>query len=205
MRGWRAPKAPQGGAGAPGGGSRVGHGLCPPQLDSPQEEEALHGPLSVLGQELQRLLDIHWLGPIAHPAEEVGAQGLGSGIAQCLASGSCSTPPNLASHRKVPAVPTRAALSFASTSPSPGRRRTSCRSRRPTVHSQVKPAVCQGGTGGAVHPRKDAPLLTYPSSSCPRRAGGGQGSTWLPGDVTFVTQSPLQLFLISDMQSFPTP
>ncbi|XP_068871925.1 diacylglycerol kinase delta-like isoform X1 [Aphelocoma coerulescens] len=42
-------------------------------LDSPQEEEALHGPLSVLGQELQRLLDIHWLGPIAHPAEEEGA------------------------------------------------------------------------------------------------------------------------------------
>ncbi|NXC90524.1 DGKD kinase, partial [Cercotrichas coryphoeus] len=41
-----------------------------PQLDSPQEEEALHGPLSVLGQELQRLLDIHWLGPIAHSAEE---------------------------------------------------------------------------------------------------------------------------------------
>nr|XP_010302658.1 PREDICTED: diacylglycerol kinase delta-like [Balearica regulorum gibbericeps] len=40
------------------------------ELDSPQEEEALHGPLSVLGQELQRLLDIHWLGPIAHPAEE---------------------------------------------------------------------------------------------------------------------------------------
>ncbi|XP_075291430.1 diacylglycerol kinase delta isoform X2 [Opisthocomus hoazin] len=39
-------------------------------LDSPQEEEALHGPLSVLGQELQRLLDIHWLGPIAHPIEE---------------------------------------------------------------------------------------------------------------------------------------
>ncbi|KAM6061024.1 diacylglycerol kinase kappa isoform 2-T2 [Chlamydotis macqueenii] len=35
-----------------------------------EEEEALHGPLSVLGQELQRLLDIHWLGPIAHPAEE---------------------------------------------------------------------------------------------------------------------------------------
>ncbi|XP_056347001.1 diacylglycerol kinase kappa isoform X2 [Oenanthe melanoleuca] len=42
-------------------------------LDSPQEEEALHGPLSVLGQELQRLLDIHWLGPIAHSAEEEGA------------------------------------------------------------------------------------------------------------------------------------
>ncbi|NXW44557.1 DGKD kinase, partial [Nyctiprogne leucopyga] len=40
-------------------------------LDSLQEEEALHGPLSVLGQELQRLLDIHWLGPIAHPAEEL--------------------------------------------------------------------------------------------------------------------------------------
>ncbi|KFO77221.1 Diacylglycerol kinase delta, partial [Cuculus canorus] len=40
-------------------------------LDSPQEEEALHGPLSVLGQELQRLLDIHWLGPIANPPEEV--------------------------------------------------------------------------------------------------------------------------------------
>ncbi|NXE28492.1 DGKH kinase, partial [Ardeotis kori] len=37
-----------------------------------EEEEALHGPLSVLGQELQRLLDIHWLGPIAHPAEEPG-------------------------------------------------------------------------------------------------------------------------------------
>ncbi|NWY35864.1 DGKD kinase, partial [Pheucticus melanocephalus] len=41
-------------------------------LDSPQEEEALQGPLSVLGQELQRLLDIHWLGPVAHPAEEPG-------------------------------------------------------------------------------------------------------------------------------------
>ncbi|NXC03716.1 DGKD kinase, partial [Orthonyx spaldingii] len=41
-------------------------------LDSPQEEEALHGPLNVLGQELQRLLHIHWLGPIAHPAEEPG-------------------------------------------------------------------------------------------------------------------------------------
>ncbi|NXL65605.1 DGKD kinase, partial [Chordeiles acutipennis] len=41
-------------------------------LDSLQEEEALHGPLSMLGQELQRLLDIHWLGPIAHPAEELG-------------------------------------------------------------------------------------------------------------------------------------
>ncbi|XP_009583518.1 PREDICTED: diacylglycerol kinase delta-like, partial [Fulmarus glacialis] len=27
----------------------------------------------VLGQELQRLLDIHWLGPIAHPAEEESA------------------------------------------------------------------------------------------------------------------------------------
>ncbi|RLW02474.1 hypothetical protein DV515_00007033 [Chloebia gouldiae] len=42
-------------------------------LDSPQEEEALQGPLTVLGQELQRLLDIHWLAPIAHPAEEEGA------------------------------------------------------------------------------------------------------------------------------------
>ncbi|NWU00560.1 DGKD kinase, partial [Urocynchramus pylzowi] len=41
-------------------------------LDSPQEEEALQGPLSVLGQELQRLMDIHWLGPVAHPAEEPG-------------------------------------------------------------------------------------------------------------------------------------
>ncbi|NXJ54702.1 DGKD kinase, partial [Spizaetus tyrannus] len=59
-------------AGTSGGGSRAGDGPCPPQLDSPQEEEALHGPLSVLGQELQRLLDIHWLGPIAHPAEEPG-------------------------------------------------------------------------------------------------------------------------------------
>nr|XP_038040335.1 diacylglycerol kinase kappa isoform X5 [Anas platyrhynchos] len=39
-------------------------------LDSPQEEEALQGPLSALGQELQRLLDVHWLVPIAHPAEE---------------------------------------------------------------------------------------------------------------------------------------
>ncbi|KAM4886323.1 diacylglycerol kinase kappa isoform 7-T7 [Sylvia borin] len=48
-------------------------------LDSPQEEEALHGPLSVLGQELQRLLDIHWLGPIAHPAEEEGASSANKG------------------------------------------------------------------------------------------------------------------------------
>ncbi|XP_009876702.1 PREDICTED: diacylglycerol kinase delta-like, partial [Apaloderma vittatum] len=37
------------------------------------EEEALQGPLGVLGQELQRLLDIHWLGPIAHPTEEESA------------------------------------------------------------------------------------------------------------------------------------
>ncbi|NXW05322.1 DGKD kinase, partial [Fregetta grallaria] len=59
-------------AGTSAGGSRAGDGPCPPQLDSPQEEEALHGPLVVLGQELQRLLDIHWLGPIAHPAEEPG-------------------------------------------------------------------------------------------------------------------------------------
>ncbi|KFQ85620.1 Diacylglycerol kinase delta, partial [Phoenicopterus ruber ruber] len=58
--------------GTSGGGSRAGDGPCPPQLDSPQEEEALHGPLSTLGQELQRLMDIHWLGPIAHPAEEPG-------------------------------------------------------------------------------------------------------------------------------------
>ncbi|NXP94796.1 DGKD kinase, partial [Passerina amoena] len=50
----------------------LGMGPCLPQLDSPQEEEALQGPLSVLGQELQRLLDIHWLGPVAHPAEEPG-------------------------------------------------------------------------------------------------------------------------------------
>ncbi|NWV33040.1 DGKD kinase, partial [Grantiella picta] len=57
-------------AGTSRGGSRVGYGPCAPQLDSPQEEEALQGPLTVLGQELQRLLDIHWLGPIAHPAEE---------------------------------------------------------------------------------------------------------------------------------------
>ncbi|XP_025947239.1 diacylglycerol kinase kappa isoform X4 [Apteryx rowi] len=49
-------------------------------LDSPQEEEALHGPLSALGQELQRLLDIHWLAPIAHSAEEenVGTANKGS-------------------------------------------------------------------------------------------------------------------------------
>ncbi|NXS56413.1 DGKD kinase, partial [Brachypteracias leptosomus] len=57
-------------AGASGGGSRAGDGPCPPQLDSPQEEEVLSSPLSMLGQELQRLLDIHWLGPIVHPAEE---------------------------------------------------------------------------------------------------------------------------------------
>ncbi|NXG04891.1 DGKD kinase, partial [Sakesphorus luctuosus] len=50
-------------------------------LDSPQEEEALHGPLSVLGQELQRLLDIHWLGPVAHPAEEPGFLQEGAGSA----------------------------------------------------------------------------------------------------------------------------
>ncbi|XP_032927981.1 diacylglycerol kinase kappa isoform X4 [Catharus ustulatus] len=48
-------------------------------LDSPQEEEALHGPLSVLGQELQRLLEIHWLGPISHPAEEEGASSANKG------------------------------------------------------------------------------------------------------------------------------
>lgn len=73
------PSPPPEGPMPSAGGSRTGDGPCPLQLDSPQEEEALHGPLNVLGQELQRLLDIHWLGPIAHPAEEVGAQGLGKG------------------------------------------------------------------------------------------------------------------------------
>ncbi|NXD96509.1 DGKD kinase, partial [Chaetorhynchus papuensis] len=67
-------------------GKAVSGGLestqSPPRLlDSPQEEEALHGPLSVLGQELQRLLDIHWLGPIAHPAEEPGFSQEGAGSA----------------------------------------------------------------------------------------------------------------------------
>ncbi|XP_025894914.1 diacylglycerol kinase delta-like isoform X3 [Nothoprocta perdicaria] len=49
-------------------------------LDSPQEEEALSGPLGALGHELQRLLDVHWLAPIAHPAEEenVGTANKGS-------------------------------------------------------------------------------------------------------------------------------
>lgn len=69
-----AEEGPVPSAGTSGVGSRAGDSSCPLQLDSPQEEEALHGPLSVLGQELQRLLDIHWLGPIAHPTEEVGAQ-----------------------------------------------------------------------------------------------------------------------------------
>ncbi|NWU58570.1 DGKD kinase, partial [Dromas ardeola] len=64
------PEGPVPSSGTSGGGSRAGDGPCPPQLDSPQEEEALNGPLSVLGHELQRLLDIHWLGPIAHPTEE---------------------------------------------------------------------------------------------------------------------------------------
>ncbi|NWR37700.1 DGKD kinase, partial [Tachuris rubrigastra] len=68
-------------AGTSAGSSRAGDGPCPPQLDSPQEEEALHGPLNVLGQELQRLLDIHWLGPIAHPAEEPGFLQEGAGSA----------------------------------------------------------------------------------------------------------------------------
>ncbi|XP_064374088.1 diacylglycerol kinase kappa isoform X2 [Dromaius novaehollandiae] len=65
---------------APVHGRGAGDGPCPPQLDSPQEEEALHGPLCVLGQELQRLLDIHWLAPIAHSAEEenVGTANKGS-------------------------------------------------------------------------------------------------------------------------------
>uniref|UniRef100_A0A803XXF9 Diacylglycerol kinase n=1 Tax=Meleagris gallopavo TaxID=9103 RepID=A0A803XXF9_MELGA len=48
-------------------------------LDSALEEEALQGPLSALGQELQRLLDIHWLGPIAHPSEEEGASSANKG------------------------------------------------------------------------------------------------------------------------------
>lgn len=89
--------------------SRAGDGRCCLQLDSPQEEEALHGPLSVLGQELQRLLDIHWLGPIAHPTEEVGAQQPKGEVAP----GCCNTLLRLASHRKAPAAPTRAASSFA--------------------------------------------------------------------------------------------
>ncbi|XP_025947241.1 diacylglycerol kinase kappa isoform X6 [Apteryx rowi] len=67
-------------ASAPAHGRGAGDDPCPLQLDSPQEEEALHGPLSALGQELQRLLDIHWLAPIAHSAEEenVGTANKGS-------------------------------------------------------------------------------------------------------------------------------
>ncbi|KFP75787.1 Diacylglycerol kinase delta, partial [Acanthisitta chloris] len=66
-------------------------------LDSPQEEEALHGPLSVLGQELQRLLDIHWLGPIAQPAEEPGYLQEGAGSAN---KGSFKLRLNIAKPRK---------------------------------------------------------------------------------------------------------
>ncbi|NWW38125.1 DGKD kinase, partial [Panurus biarmicus] len=66
-------------------------------LDSPQEEEALHGPLSVLGQELQRLLDIHWLGPIAHPAEEPGFSQEGASSAN---KGSFKLRLNIAKPRK---------------------------------------------------------------------------------------------------------
>ncbi|XP_040427760.1 diacylglycerol kinase delta-like isoform X3 [Cygnus olor] len=72
------PSPPAEGSPPPAGGSRAGDGPCPPQLDSPQEEEALQGPLSALGQELQRLLDIHWLVPIAHPAEELLQESGGS-------------------------------------------------------------------------------------------------------------------------------
>ncbi|NWS26654.1 DGKD kinase, partial [Polioptila caerulea] len=66
-------------------------------LDSPQEEEALHSPLSVLGQELQRLLDIHWLGPIAHPAEEPGFSQEGASSAN---KGSFKLRLNIAKPRK---------------------------------------------------------------------------------------------------------
>ncbi|KAM6413610.1 diacylglycerol kinase delta-like [Rhynochetos jubatus] len=68
-------EGPVASGGAPGSGSRAGAGPCPPQLDMLQEEEALQGPLGALGQGLQRLLDIHWLGPITQPAEEESAGG----------------------------------------------------------------------------------------------------------------------------------
>ncbi|KAM9373772.1 diacylglycerol kinase delta-like [Phaethornis superciliosus] len=44
-----------------------------------EEEETLNSPLSLLGQELQKLLDIHWLGPIAHPTEEESTGGANKG------------------------------------------------------------------------------------------------------------------------------
>ncbi|XP_070616190.1 LOW QUALITY PROTEIN: diacylglycerol kinase kappa [Erythrolamprus reginae] len=41
------------------------------QLDSPQQEEALHQALGAAGQELQRFSEVHWMAPVSSSAEEV--------------------------------------------------------------------------------------------------------------------------------------
>ncbi|XP_032084014.1 diacylglycerol kinase kappa isoform X2 [Thamnophis elegans] len=44
------------------------------QLDSPQQEDALHQALDAVGQELQRFSDVHWMTPIMSSVEEVMGQ-----------------------------------------------------------------------------------------------------------------------------------
>ncbi|KAG8144734.1 hypothetical protein E2320_013182 [Naja naja] len=44
------------------------------QLDSPQQEDALHQALGIVSQELQRFSEIHWMAPVSSSAEEVMGQ-----------------------------------------------------------------------------------------------------------------------------------
>uniref|UniRef100_A0A663MDC1 Diacylglycerol kinase n=1 Tax=Athene cunicularia TaxID=194338 RepID=A0A663MDC1_ATHCN len=130
-------------------------------LDSPQEEEALHGPLGVLGQELQRLLDIHWLGPIAHPAEEVGAQG-----------------------------PRWGSFKLRLNIPKPRKDKDKVQKQRTNNTLPGKAGSVPGREKGATHTALSISILGMLWSD---PLGGGQGMSWLLGDVTFVTNSPIEL------------
>lgn len=85
--------------------------------------------------------------------------------------------------------------------------------QRPKTNSALPGKA--GGTPGretdAAHASRDPHVLTYPSASCPGHAlegpsGRGQGLSWLPGDVTFVTNSPLELnFSANGHAELPAP
>uniref|UniRef100_A0A8C5SZQ1 Diacylglycerol kinase n=1 Tax=Laticauda laticaudata TaxID=8630 RepID=A0A8C5SZQ1_LATLA len=48
------------------------------QLDSPQQEDALHQALGAVGQELQRFSDVHWMAPVSSSVEVMGQEAPGS-------------------------------------------------------------------------------------------------------------------------------
>lgn len=69
-------------------GAKAAHSQPPlsQQLDSPQQEDALHQALGAVGQELQRFSDVHWMAPITSSVEEVGTWTGGGAASQRAAA-----------------------------------------------------------------------------------------------------------------------